>query len=103
MSGYVFTTSSDTPFLARNMYREYKKAVKESGISGNLRFHDLRHTCGTRIGELHGILAVATVLDHSQLSTSKKYVKSGSESRRAILESLDRIQDDPMFKDCTNN
>ncbi|MDA8083724.1 MAG: tyrosine-type recombinase/integrase [Nitrospiraceae bacterium] len=93
ISGYVFTTGNDTPFLARNMYREFRKAVKESGISGNLRFHDLRVTCGTRIGERFDILAVATVLNHSQLSTSQRYVKRGAQSRRAILESLDPVPD----------
>lgn len=50
MSGYVFTTTNDTPFIARNMYREFQKACKEAGLQG-FRFHDLRHTCGTRLAQ----------------------------------------------------
>ncbi len=88
-SGYVFSSANDTPFIARNMYREFQKSVSEAGI-GKFRFHDLRHTCGTRIGEHHDILSVSVILDHSQLSTSKRYVKKNAEVRRRILSSLDR-------------
>lgn len=37
MSGYVFTTSAGTPFIARNMLREWYKALKQANI-GKLRF-----------------------------------------------------------------
>ena len=77
--------------------------IVAEGIIGNLRFHDLRHACGTRIGEIHGVLAVADVLNQSQLSTAKKYVKRGGHSGRAIVEGLDNIQENAMFKNGTND
>lgn len=90
MSGYVFTTSEDTPFIARNMYREYQKAVRRSGI-GNFRFHDLRHTCGTRLARAgHDIYAIASVLGHTQLSTAKRYARHNTESLRKVVKSLDK-------------
>ena len=90
ISGFVFTTSNDTPFLARNMYREFQKAVKEAGIEGSFRFHDLRHTCGTRLGRQGcDIHAIASVLDQSQLKTTMRYVKHDVESKRQILNRLD--------------
>ncbi len=68
--------------------RAWYKAVKHAGISGNLRFHDLRHTVGTRLIRAGmDIYAVASVLDHSQLSTAKRYAGHNTES---IVQSLDR-------------
>jgi len=91
ISGYVFTTSNDTPFHARNLLRAWYKAVKEANIAGRLRFQDLRHTVGTRIIRSgRDIYAVASVLDHSQLSTSKRYAKHDTESKRGIVNHLDK-------------
>jgi site-specific recombinase XerD len=91
ISGYVFTTSSDTPFHARNLLRAWYKAVKDAKIEGRLRFHDLRHTVGSRIIRLgRDIHAVAAVLDHSQLSTTRRYAKHNTESMRKVVNLLDR-------------
>jgi integrase len=91
LSGYVFTTSEDTPILARNMLREWYKALKRAGITG-FRFHDLRHTVGTRLGRAgQDIHAIANILDHSQLSTTRRYVKHNTESMRKGLNVLERM------------
>ena len=90
MSGYVFTTSADTPMDARNLLRDWYKALKLAGITG-LRFHDLRHTVGTRLGRAgQDIHTIACILDHSQLSTTRRYVKHNAESMRRGLRILDR-------------
>ena len=90
MSGYVFTTSQDTPIIARNMIREWYKALKQAGITG-FRFHDLRHTVGTRLGRAgQDIHAIASILGHSQLSTTRRYVKHNTESMRNGLNILER-------------
>jgi len=73
------------------MLRAWYKAVKEAKIEGGVRFHDLRHTVGTRlIVSGQDIYAVASVLDHSQLSTAKRYAKHNVESMRKILNVLDK-------------
>jgi integrase len=91
MSGYVFTTGNDKMIHVRNMLRAWYKALKEAKIEGGLRYHDLRHTVGTRlIIEGQDIYAVASVLDHSQLSTAKRYAKHNVESKRKILNVLDK-------------
>jgi integrase len=85
MSGYVVKTSEDTPIIARNLLREWYKALKLAGISG-LRFHDLRHTVGTRLGRAgQDIHTIAGILGHSQLSTTRRYVKHNTESMRKGL------------------
>ncbi|MDA8157236.1 MAG: site-specific integrase [Actinomycetota bacterium] len=91
MSGYVFTTSQDTPIIARNLLRAWYKAIKLAGITG-LRFHDLRHTVGTRLGRAgQDIHTIASILGHSQLSTTRRYVKHNTESMRNGLSILDRV------------
>jgi site-specific recombinase XerD len=94
ISGYVFTTSNDSSFHARNMLRAWYKAVKEAKIEGGLRFHDLRHTVGSRIIRAgRDIHAVAAVLDHSQLSTTRRYAKHDTESMRKVVNLLDKKND----------
>jgi len=90
ISGYVFVTSTDTPFIARNMYREFKKACRKIGLP-NFRFHDLRHTVGTRLAQAgHDLYAIAKVLGHKQLSTTERYAKHNLQSLRRVVDSLER-------------
>ncbi len=90
MLGYVFTTSQDTPIIARNLMRAWYGALKTAGLKG-LRFHDLRHTVGTRLGRAgQDIHTIASILDHSQLSTTRRYVKHNTDSIRRGLNILDR-------------
>jgi integrase len=92
ITGYVFTTSNGTPYEGRNVYRAFKAAVKEAGITGRLRIHDLRHTAATRLIEAGAdIYAVASVLDHSQLTTTKRYARHNNETKRRVLNALDRL------------
>jgi len=91
MSGYVFTTNNDTPFIARNMMRRWYKALEDAEITGSLRFHDLRHTVGTRLIRAgKDIYAVASLLDHSQVSTTKRYAKHNTESMRDVVQGLEQ-------------
>jgi site-specific recombinase XerD len=90
ISGYVFVTANDTPFIPRNMYREFKKVCRKIGLP-TFRFHDLRHTVGTRLAQSgYDIYAIASVLGHSQLSTTKRYARHNVESLRHVVNSLDK-------------
>jgi integrase len=50
MSGYIFHTGAGTKIMARNLLREFYKARERAGIP-DFRFHDLRHTAGTRMAQ----------------------------------------------------
>jgi integrase len=90
LSGYVFTTGANTSFIPRNMYREFQKACRQAEVS-NFRFHDLRHTTGTRLAQAgYDIYAIASILGHSQLSTAKRYAKHNTKSLQNVVKSLDR-------------
>lgn len=42
----IFTTRNGTPIHPRNIYRDYKKLLKNAGLP-DIRFHDLRHTAAS--------------------------------------------------------
>jgi integrase len=42
----IFPSSTGTPMDPRNLYRNFKKLLLETGLP-NIRFHDLRHTAAT--------------------------------------------------------
>jgi len=69
----VFPTRVGTRILPRNLYRGFKKLLTEAGLPGDVRFHDLRHTCATLllgarvnpkvVSELLGHASIAITLD----------------------------------------
>lgn len=44
--GLIFTTSLGTPIHPRNLLRDFKKLLRDSGLP-TIRFHDLRHTAAS--------------------------------------------------------
>ena len=66
-SGMVFTAVNGSPLQPRNLCRNFKQAVKRSGLP-QVRFHDLRHSHATQllaVGEHPKV--VQERLDHSQI------------------------------------
>lgn len=64
--------------------RSFKTSCKKAGIE-KLRFHDLRHTCATRLVEsgipLH---TVAKLLGHSSIRTTERYSHPEDTLRDAV-------------------
>jgi len=90
ISGRVFPSNSGTPLDKDNIRRAFKIALTEAKIK-NFRFHDLRHTAATRLAQAGvDIYAIASFLNHSQLSTTKRYAKHSVESLRNAVQMLDR-------------
>lgn len=90
ISGLVFPSDSGTPLDRNNIRRAFKIAREESKIR-NFRFHDLRHTAATRLAQAGvDIYAIASFLNHSQLSTTKRYAKHSIESLRKAVRALDQ-------------
>lgn len=89
--GLVFTTSAGTAYESRNVYHNLQRACEAAGI-GKRRVHDLRHTTGTRLGEL-GLNAyqIAAILDHSQLSTTMIYIDLDAEAKAKITKNFGNL------------
>lgn len=90
MVGYVFKTENGTPVEPRSVLRAWHNAQTKASIQPHLRWHDLRHTFGTRMAESGvDIHTIAKALDHSQLSTTQRYAKHSLESLRRAVNKLD--------------
>ena len=66
--------------------KAFKTALKEAGIT-NFRFHDLRHTVGTRMADAKvPITAVCDILGHADVRTTMRYAHATEKSKRWAVE-----------------
>jgi site-specific recombinase XerD len=91
MSGYVFRDENGGRIEADKLKKEFKKAVRESGIA-HFRFHDIRHTFATRLVQAGiDLYKVSKLLGHRDVSTTQRYAHHYPESLRDGVEILDKM------------
>lgn len=74
------------PFTQWGWRRPWNRALEEAGIEA-FRFHDLRHTRGTRLLRATGNLAVAKkALAHRNIKTTLRYAHAADDDVRRGLE-----------------
>ncbi|MBI4708149.1 MAG: tyrosine-type recombinase/integrase [Candidatus Omnitrophica bacterium] len=70
----LFVSRNSARISPRQVQRDFKKWVKESGIESNLSPHALRHTVGTRLlREFKNAKLVQRYLGHSDVATTLRY------------------------------
>ena len=86
---YVFLNpKTNEPFDKQVFQREWLKLVKKAEINA-IRFHDLRHTVGTRLAEQGiPINVVKEYMAHSDVKTTMQYVHTASEQLQKAAEVL---------------
>lgn len=90
MSGYVFHDGAGNMIKADRLKKEFRKAVKQSGIA-HFRFHDLRHTFATRLAQRGvDLLTISKLLGHKDISTTQRYAHHYVESLRGGVNVLDK-------------
>ncbi len=73
------------PFSKQGWARQWRKALKDAGIE-DYRFHDNRHTAGTRNLRASGNLkGVQKLLGHADIRTTSRYAHALEEDVRAML------------------
>lgn len=78
--------------IRSNVKRSFTSACRRAGLSG-LRFHDLRHTAGTRL--VQGGLELAEVgrlLGHTQFQTTYRYVNRDNTTLSRAVSILEAVQ-----------
>lgn len=70
--GYVFGNSKGGFKSSQVIDRDWSKAKKDSGITGKMRFHDLRHTCATNFARMKVNPMMAVTLLGMSLRTYQK-------------------------------
>jgi len=89
---FVFLNSDRKPYTRQDSLNSaYYKALEKANIQG-LRFHDLRHTCATRMIENGAnIVAVKEILGHSSLDMTMRYAHP-EDSLKDAVETLASIK-----------
>jgi site-specific recombinase XerD len=91
ISGFIFSTSSHTQILPRNLNRAFYKAIAKAKIE-KFRFHDLRHTFATRLVQAGiDLYKVSKLLGHKDISTTQRYAHHSPESLREGVDILDTL------------
>ncbi len=89
--GLIFPSEVGTPMGPRNINRMYYVIRVAAGLPG-VRLHDLRHTCGTCLGDLGTPeMVIAALLGHSGGSTTWRYVHPTIHAMRNAVEQLERL------------
>lgn len=85
--GYIFI-NPDTGLPYKDIKRAWTSSLKAANIE-NFRFHDLRHTVGTRLAEqLVPVNVIKELLGHSDVHTTMRYVHS---TQGAKLQALNKL------------
>lgn len=90
----LFATTAGTP-ISRNTFRTgvWLPAVRASGVTFEVRMHDLRHAHASWL--LAGGADLKTVMDrlgHAQITTTHKYLRALEEADRSSLDAFDNIR-----------
>lgn len=68
--GLIFPSEVGTPLETSSIWRHFKATLRRTGLP-NIRFHDLRHTCGSlMISEGIHLSVIKEHLRHSQISVT---------------------------------
>ena len=82
----VFPGELGGPLDGSALRRRYKAALKRAGLRG-LRFHDLRHTFGTRMIAKADIRRVQEWMGHADIQTTMRYLHYAPRAEDARLVS----------------
>src|SRR5205085_3198809 len=81
---FVFAGGSGLPINGDALSSRYEKALEAAGLR-RLRFHDLRHTFGTRMIREVDIRRVQEWMGHADIQTTMKYLHYESRKEDAEL------------------
>ena len=85
--GYIFI-NPETGLPYKDIKKAWSTALEKANIE-NFRFHDLRHTVGTRLAEqLVPVNVIKELLGHSDVHTTMRYVHC---TQGAKLEALNKL------------
>ncbi len=88
-SPYVITSPRTGGRYDRFDNTGWRETLRRTGIK-NFRWHDLRHTFGSRLAQAGvPILAVKELLGHSQITVTMRYAHLAPSNLRAAVEVLD--------------
>jgi integrase len=84
-TGRLFTNTIGKALDLDKLTRVFHQLTDETNVP-RIRFHDLRHTCGTFLHGRHvDLFLIQEILGHSQLSTTRRYVHPNTAHHKEAL------------------
>lgn len=87
------------PLTVSVLRRQWEKALDDAGIK-DARWHDLRHTFGSRFNRVAGLAATKRALGHESMTTTAKYAHASDEDMR---KGLARMEEEAGTADQSRN
>jgi integrase len=81
---FVFSGQAGIPLDGDTLSKRYEDALQRAGLR-RLRFHDLRHTFGTRMIAKTDIRRVQEWMGHADIQTTMKYLHYAPRTEDAAL------------------
>ncbi len=79
------------PFSKQGWTRKWRAALARAGVE-DFRFHDLRHTAGSRVTRNSNLKVTQKLLGHTKIETTARYAHvSDTDMRKAMAASESRI------------
>lgn len=85
------------PFSKDGWSRQWKTILKDAGIE-DFRFHDLRHTAGTRITNASNLKVAQQLLGHTRIETTARYAHVEDADIRRALENVEQSRNSPELR-----
>ena len=86
------------PFTRNGFQKEWRRALTAAGVEDG-RFHDLRHTAGTRITRTTGLLNAKALLGHAKIESTTRYAHvSMDDKARATEAATSRNSPEPTAR-----
>ena len=91
-SGLVFPSGTKNEIDPHNLERAFRAAREKAGLL-DVRFHDLRHTAGSRMAQAGvDIYTISKILGHKTLTMTMRYAHHNVESLRHGVDALLKVQ-----------
>jgi integrase len=96
---YVFV-NPDTGTRYTDVKKSFSAACRETGIT-DLRFHDLRHTFGTRLADAGvDVVKVKELMGHASIVTTMRYTHATDQGQRGAITVLSECRQRHQRTDC---
>jgi integrase len=101
-SGRVFTTTIGSALDGDNLTKAFQEIADAAKVP-RIRFHDLRHTCGTFL-HAQGVspFTIQEILGHSQLVTTRRYTHVDAALQKSALGKVGELLKKPERKTGTD-
>ena len=87
----VFVDEGAKPMSDQRVRRTFDRVKRLAGITRRFRFHDLRHTFGSRLASRNvAVQVISKVMGHTSIAMTMRYARPSEEALRDVQRALDR-------------